>query len=63
MLRLVLDGLDPEADLEVQFKAHLSRGVLLLYQRLKKLEDLAGLVTEAQRRVSMQSLGRATIDG
>lgn len=47
--RLVQDGMDPEAELEVQFKAHLSRGVLLLYQRLKKLENLADLITEAQR--------------
>jgi DNA sulfur modification protein DndE len=38
--RLIQDGLDPEADLEVQFKAHLSRGVLLLYQRLKSMADL-----------------------
>lgn len=52
--RLVRDVLDPEADLEVQFKAHLSRGVLLLYQRLKRLEDLATLVTEAQLRAGIQ---------
>lgn len=59
--RLVQDGLDPEIELEGQFKAHLSRGVLLLYQRLKKLEDLAGLVAEAQRRASLRSLGDITI--
>jgi DNA sulfur modification protein DndE len=53
--RLVEDELDPEADLETQFKAHLSRGVLLLYQRLKKIEDLAALVTEAQQRTGTQS--------
>jgi DNA sulfur modification protein DndE len=47
--RLTQDELDPEADLEAQFKAHLSRGVLLLYQRLKNLEDLADMVAEAQR--------------
>ncbi len=51
--RLVQDGLDLETDLETQFKAHLSRGVLLLYQRLKSLEDLADLVTEAQRRAGI----------
>ena len=49
--RLVQDGLEPEAHLEAQFKAHLSRGVLMLYQRLKNLEDLADLVTEAQQRM------------
>jgi DNA sulfur modification protein DndE len=46
--RLVQDSLDPEADLEVYFRAHLSRGILMLYQRLKSLEDLADLVTETQ---------------
>jgi DNA sulfur modification protein DndE len=53
--RLAQDELDPEADLEAQFKAHLSRGVLLLYQRLKNLEDLADMVAEAQRRADIQS--------
>ena len=47
--RLVQDGLDPETDLETQFKAHLSRGVVLLYQRLKGLDDLAQLVEDARR--------------
>jgi DNA sulfur modification protein DndE len=55
--RLEQDGLDPEADLETQFKAHLSRGVLLLYQRLRNLEDLADLVTEAQRRTGSRQHG------
>jgi len=50
--RLVEDGLDPETDLEAYFKAHLSRGVLMLQQRLKSLEDLADLVAEAQRRMN-----------
>ena len=47
--RLVQDKLNPEVHLEVQFKAHLSRGVLLLYQRLKGLEDLAYLVSQVPR--------------
>lgn len=49
--RLVQDKLDVETDLEAQFKAHLSRGVLLLYQRLKSLADLADIITDAQRQV------------
>lgn len=53
--RLVKDRLDLETDLEEQFKAHLSRGVLLLYQRLKKLEDLDDLIVEAQRRAGLQT--------
>jgi DNA sulfur modification protein DndE len=56
--RLLQDGLHPEADLETQFRAHISRGVLLLYQRLKKLEDLATLVEETRRRVSLSSSQR-----
>lgn len=52
--RLLQDGLDPEADVEEQFKAHLSRGVLILFQRLKNLEDLADLVAEAQQRAGMK---------
>jgi DNA sulfur modification protein DndE len=48
--RLVNDGLDPEADLEGQFKAHLSRGVLLLAQRVRSLEDIGDLVSRAQER-------------
>jgi len=52
--RLIRDDLDPETDLETQFKAHLNRGVLLLYQRLKSLEDLADMVAEAQRRAGLQ---------
>lgn len=48
--RLVLDGLDVDHHLEPQFKAHLSRGVLLLYQRLKTLADLGDIVSEAQKR-------------
>ena len=56
--RLLQDGLDPEADLEIQFKAHLSRGVLLLYQRLKKLEDLTTLIKEAQQQANLLPTGK-----
>ena len=42
--RLSEDDLDTEASLEPQFKAHLSRGVGLLYQRVKSLEDVAFLL-------------------
>jgi DNA sulfur modification protein DndE len=51
--RLHADGLDPDRDLEAQFRAHLSRGVMLLAPRLKSLEDLATIVTEAQRRAAL----------
>jgi len=45
--RLIKDGLDPESNLEVQFKAHISRGVYLLSPRLKKPSDVARLVSES----------------
>lgn len=48
--RLVTDGLDVERDLEAQFKAHISRGVYLLSQRLKRPSDVARLVADSGRR-------------
>ncbi len=51
--RLAQDGMDLEADLETQFKAHLGRGVMLLYQRLKNLGDLADLVAESQQKTGV----------
>ena len=61
--RLVADDLDPEEELETQFKAHLSRGVLLLYQRLKRLEDLATLVAGAQKRAGLVAKSNGENDG
>jgi DNA sulfur modification protein DndE len=55
--RLAQDGLDPEAELEDQFKAHLSRGVLMLSRRVKSLEDLSRLVAKAQQRGDDHSVG------
>ncbi len=60
--RLAQDGMDLEADLESQFKAHLSRGVLLLYQRLKTLGDLGDLVVESQQKISVGQLDRESPD-
>ena len=48
--RLVQDQLDPEAHLEEQFKAHVSRGVIFLSQRVKNTADLAALVTAVSLR-------------
>jgi len=53
--RLFEDGFDDRVDLEPHFKAHLSRGVLLLYQRLKTLSDLPGLIYEANRRPEVKA--------
>jgi DNA sulfur modification protein DndE len=48
--RMVKDELDVEENLEDQFKAHLSRGVLLLAKRLRTAADIADLVSEAEQR-------------
>lgn len=53
--RLVQDGLDPVNDLETQFKAHLSRGVVLLFQRLKNVDDLATLLEEAEVKAQLRA--------
>ena len=45
--RLVEDELDPDLHLEEQFKAHVSRGVILLSQRVKSLADIAALIAPA----------------
>ena len=60
--RMLQDDLDIEKELEEQFKAHLNRGVMLLYQRLKKLEDLADIVSAAQKRGGMANMNRRVID-
>jgi len=38
------DGLDPETDLREQFRAHLNRGVLQMFNRVKDLSDLTLLL-------------------
>jgi len=48
--RLSEDNLDPETFLETQFKAHLSRGVGLLYQRVKNAEDISSLVSNKRAK-------------
>ena len=48
--RLSEDGLDTETSIEAQFKAHLSRGVGLLYQRIRNAEDIATMLEEKQKR-------------
>jgi DNA sulfur modification protein DndE len=44
--RCAYDGFDLDTDLEDQFRAHVNRGVLLLYQRVKHIGDLDRLVQE-----------------
>ena len=44
--RCFQDGLPLPDSLEDQFMAHLNRGVLLLFQRMKHLSDLSRLIEE-----------------
>ncbi len=50
--RCYRDGL-PMNELENQFKAHINRGVLLLGQRVKSLEDINRLVQELKRQETL----------
>ena len=44
--RCANDGLEISENLEEQFRAHMNRGVLLLFQRVKHLNDLCRLIEE-----------------
>ena len=43
------DGLDPENDLVIQFKAHVERGVMSLYSRVKDIGDLQNLLQDYKK--------------
>lgn len=45
--RCYQDGMQVQEVLEEQFRAHVNRGVILLFQRMKHLSDLRRLVEEA----------------
>ena len=42
--RILQDGLEPEGMLQEQLRAHINRGVALLYPRVRCLADLANLL-------------------
>ena len=42
--RLIQDGREPEGMLQEQLRAHINRGVALLYPRVRSLADLADLL-------------------
>lgn len=61
--RLAKDGLDSTNDLLPQFKAHLNRGVLSLYLRVKSLVDLYDLLpTESGVKANERDLARGSND-
>ena len=47
--RCAYDRLDLDTDLEDQFRAHINRGVLMMYDRVKHLSDLNRLVQESMK--------------
>ncbi len=49
--RLINDGLNPRKDLIPQFKAHLNRGAIILFEKVKDLTDLYDLLpSEVKKR-------------
>ena len=53
--RIILNDGDPQKDFEDQFKAHIARGVHLIYQRLKSLEDIGALFLQVQKKLKLRS--------
>lgn len=53
--RLVEDELDSKEVLEEQLKAHIGRGVHLIYQRLKSLENIGDMIQHIQKKKTLQS--------
>ena len=45
--RCLQDGLDPEEELPEQLRAHINRGVSILYPRLRSLSDIGEMVMQA----------------
>ena len=45
--RCLQDGLDPEEELPEQLRAHINRGVSILYARLRSLSDIGEMVVQA----------------
>ena len=45
--RCLQDGLDPEEELPEQLRAHINRGVSILYPRLRSLSDIGDMVMQA----------------
>ena len=43
-MRLINDILDPDENLQIQFKEHLERGVFILFNRVKDFSDLIYLI-------------------
>lgn len=57
--RIVRDGLDPNKDLNSQFRAHLNRGVLTLCNRVRDLGDIYELMpAEVVKKLDVKREGK-----
>ncbi|MEM2613005.1 MAG: DNA sulfur modification protein DndE [Nitrososphaerota archaeon] len=54
--RLINDGLDLKKDLIPQFKAHLNRGAILLFDKVKDLTDLYELLPNMVRKHEVSNI-------
>lgn len=54
--RLISDGLDLKKDLIPQFKAHLNRGAILLFDKVKDLTDLYELLPSMVRKHEVSNI-------
>ena len=45
--RCLQDGMDPDEELPEQLRAHINRGVSILYPRLRSLSDIGEMVMQA----------------
>jgi DNA sulfur modification protein DndE len=52
--RLVKDRLDPEKELINQFRAHLERGVVMTYARIKDLTDIYDLIPHSDEKIPIE---------
>ena len=43
-MRMINDRMNPDVDLLTQFKEHIERGVVLLFNRVKDFKDLSSLL-------------------
>ncbi len=61
--RVIADGLDPEADLFPQFRAHLNRGVFSVFSRIKDLSDFQSLLPEGRVTAPVSESSEGEVDG
>ena len=61
--RCIHDGLDPEKDLYDQLRAHLNRGVMGMFSRIKGLGDFNSLITHGSQGIKSSIKSEERIRG